>query len=205
MTHIFLGFDPGGLLAFGWCALITADNGQDFDIKSGTCSSADEALACAAPAADNQPAAIGINAPMYWSTDADRKADQIIRGIVLSKGGPSSTVSVVNSLPGACLAQGIMVAGLSQERWSDIAITEAHPGALLQSYPDAEDFLSGLSSSNKFNLKVNNDHERNAALGAYTAWAYHQRRAGWQDLRAMEVNIFDPLSGSPPGYWFPTA
>ncbi len=199
MTHIFLGFAPGGLLAFGWCALITADDGQDIDIKFGTCSSAEEALACAAPVTRGQPAAIGVNAPMYWSTDADRKADQIVRGMVLSKGGPSSTVSGINSLRGASLVQGIIVAGLSQERWPDVAITEAHPEALLQICPDAEDFLSEI----KLNFNVKNDHERNATLGAYTAWAYHQRRTGWQDLRAMETNIFDVLPDSPPRYWFP--
>jgi hypothetical protein len=193
MKRIFLGFDPGGFLGFGWCALSIASDDKGFDIRSGTCSTASEALAAAG--IQVSPTAIGINAPMYWSPDGDRKADQIVRGMVLSKGGQSGTVSAVNSLKGASLAQGIMLAALAREHWPEVNITEAHPKALQQIYPEAENFLSGR--------EFKNDHEQDAALAAYTAWAYDKPSTSWCDLRAMESSIFDPLSGSPPVYWFP--
>ena len=195
MNRIFLGFDPGGFLAFGWCTLETGEDDQCLNIQSGTCSTAKEALTAATESVQAQPGAIGIDAPMYWSPDGDRKADQIVRGMVLSKGGQSGTVSAVNSLRGACLAQGIMLAALAREHWPEVAIAEAHPKALLRIYPESESFLSGHVFTN--------DHERDAALAAYTAWAYATPGTDWCDLRAMESSIFDPLSGSPPVYWFP--
>ena len=195
MNHVFLGFDPGGFLGFGWCALSIASDDKGLNIRSGTCSTASEALAAAG--IQVSPTAIGINAPMYWSPDGDRKADQIVRGMVLSKGGQSSTVPAVNSLSGTSLAQGIMLAALAREHWPEVNITEAHPKALQQIYPEAENFLSGR--------EFKNDHERNAALAAYTAWAYDKPSTSWCDLRAMESSLFDPLSGSPPAYWFPAA
>lgn len=195
MSSTLLGFDPGGFLAFAWCALVITDDGSTTSIQSGICSTAREALAAAAESVRVLPSAIGVNAPMYWSPDGDRKADQIVRGMVLSKGGLSGTVSAVNSLSGACLVQGIMLAALGRELWPEVSITEAHPKALLHLYPEAENFLTGHD--------FKNDHERDAALAAYTAWAYDKPSTGWCDLRAMEASIFDPLSGPPPVYWFP--
>ncbi len=197
MKRTFLGFDPGGTNAFGWCVIEIDDDDKCANIQSDTCSNAKQALIAAVANSPLPPGAIGIGAPMYWSPDGDRKADQVVRGMVLSKGGQSDTVSAVNSLRGACLAQGIMVAALAREHWPEVAITEAHPRALLQIYPEAENFLSGHS--------FETDHQRDSALAAYTAWAYNKPSTGWCDLRVMESSIFDPLSGSPPVYWFPAA
>lgn len=195
MNHVYLGFDPGGFLAFGWCILEISGDGTCLNLLSGTCSTTSEALAAVDSRSKAIPAAIGVNAPMYWSPDGDRKADQIVRGMVLSKGGLSSTVAAVNSLSGACLAQGIMLAALAHHRWPEPGITEAHPKALLHIHPGATDFLSGH--------EFKNDHEQHAALAAYTAWNRAKGTPGWCDLRAMETSIFDPISGPPPGYWFP--
>ena len=207
MKRIFLGFTPGGAMAFGWCALVVADDDQILELKSGTRSAAGDAFDAAVSAVSNClpaigiplamgiPSAIGIAAPMYWSTNAERNADNIVRGSVLSRGGPSSTVSSVNSLRGACLAQGVMVAALTRERWPEVPITESHPRAVLITWPEVTGFLSGLN--------FNNDHERDAALGAYTALAYNKRSDGWQDLRGFESSTFDLIPGTPPAYWFP--
>lgn len=195
MNHVYLGFDPGGFLAFGWCILEIEGDDTCVNILSGTCSTASEALAAVDTSIKANPTAMGINAPMYWSPDGDRKADQIVRGMVLSKGGLSSTVAAVNSLSGACLAQGIMLAALGREHWPELSITEAHPKALLRLYPEAENFLTGHACQNV--------HEQHAALAAYTAWAHDKGTAGWCDLRAMETSTFDPISGPPTVYWFP--
>ncbi len=197
MQHTFLGFDPGGLMAFGWCSLVMGDEGRCLDIQTGTCSIAGKAFEAATGSFQGKPAAVGVNAPMYWSQELDRRADQIVRGMVLSQGGKSSTVTAINALTGACLAQGVIVAALCRERWAQVVITEAHPRALVQLCADAENFLSELDLSN--------EHERDAALSAYTAWAYKQPTAGWQDLRTMEASVFEPISGPPPVYWFPAA
>ncbi|RLA47642.1 MAG: hypothetical protein DRR06_01800 [Gammaproteobacteria bacterium] len=201
MKRIFLGFAPGGTMAFGWFSLVLADDDKITEFNSGTCSTAGEAFDAAASTVSNYlpaigiPLAIGIAAPMYWSANAERNADNIVRGCVLSRGGPSSTVSSVNSLRGACLAQGVMVAALTRERWPEVLITESHPGALLTTWPKVTDFLSRLD--------FNNDHERDAALCAYAALAYDKRCDGWRDLRAFESRTFELIPGTPPVYWFP--
>ena len=195
MSRIFLGFDPGAAMSFGWCALTISGSDQNPEIKTGTCSAAHETFAATAASINDKPSAVGINAPMYWSTGMERMADQILRGRVLSLGDKSGTVSPVNSLSGACLAQGVMVAALCRERWSAIPVTESHPEALLLTCPEAKLFLSERD--------FNNEHERNAALAAYTAWAYDDQSDGWHDLRSFESDTYEPIPGPPPIYWFP--
>ena len=203
MSLTFLGFNPGGFMAFGWCTLVVNNDKQRSELHSGTCSSADEALTAASATIQDKPSAIGIHAPLYWPLKAERQADQIVRGMVLSQGGPSGTVPAVHALAGAKLSQGIIVAAQSIKRWPNAPITEAHPGALLYTWPEASNFLSAY--------EFNNDHQRNAALCAYTAWSFstrshnqsHRRSTAWQDLRQLESSAYDPLPGPPAAYWFP--
>jgi hypothetical protein len=195
MDSVFLGFDPGGIGAFGWCYLVVAEGNKCAEIKTGICSDAGETFAAVSAVINDLPPVIGVASPLYWSPDAEREADRIVRGSVLSLGGRSNTVTSVNALNGACLAQGVMVAALARERWPEVAIAESHPEALLIAWSEASSFFSGLTFVN--------DHERNAALAAYSAHAYHTRREGWRDLRALESRTYDPISGPPPVYWFP--
>ena len=195
MNRIFLGFDPGGAMSFGWCALVTSDSAQSPRLETGICSTANDAFLAASASIQDKPSAIGVNAPMYWSTGMERMADQILRGRVLSLGGKSGTISPVNSLNGACLAQGVMVATLCREHWPAVPVIESHPEALLLTCPEAKLFLSERD--------FNNGHERNAALAAYTAWSYDDKTDAWHDLRSFESDTYEPIPGPPPIYWFP--
>jgi hypothetical protein len=51
-------------------------------------------------------------------------------------------------------------------------------------------------------LRGATDHERDAVLGAVTAYAMHSRLPGWRDLYDVETNPITPLN-PPPGYWMP--
>ena len=121
-------------------------------------------------------------------------SDQKIRKAVSKAGGSSSTVGHVNSLRGACLVQGVLSVVALVEKWPNIVITESHPKALLSVWPQAVDFTK------KFHF--HNEHERDAALGVYAAFASIARLTGWVDWVSMEKNIFVP-SGGDVSYWFP--
>lgn len=126
----------------------------------------------------------------------DRRADAHLRRRVLVAGGQSGTVSSVNSLRGACLVQGILVTRLAATTWPAALITEAHPKALLRLDADAKHFVS-------INVPPNfQEHERDAALAAYSAWAAVTGRAGWSDLVLSEVEPFFPVDNAVT-YWLP--
>jgi predicted nuclease with RNAse H fold len=194
MTY-FIGFDPGGEKAFGWAVLRAAGNITEL-IKSGTCSNAQTASEAARIYATTVPIAIAIDAPLFWVNGGDRKADATVRKMVCAEGGSSGTVSHVNSLRGACLVQGILVTKLATDSWPNALVTEAHPKALLRVSSAARDFASSVSK------RTSNEHERDAAIAAYTACAFAERREGWHDISLLETNPFFP-AGTPASYWFP--
>jgi predicted nuclease with RNAse H fold len=191
----FIGFDPGGEKAFGW-AVLRAQGTTTELVKSGTCSDAQTASEAAKNYATTAPIAIAIDAPLFWVNAGDRKADARVRKMVCAQGGSSGTVSHVNSLRGACLAQGILVTKLATESWPNALVTEAHPKALLRVSAAARHFAESLS------MQTANEHERDAAIAAYTACAYAERREGWHDISLLETNIFFP-AGKRAVYWFP--
>jgi len=137
----FIGFDPGGKKAFGWAVVETTPRGLRL-VAGGEVTGALTALATASEASVELPAAIGIDAPLFWVFDGDRNADLQVRALVCGAGGQSGTVSHVNSLRGACLVQGVLVARLSRERWPEVPITESHPKALRQLSAAAREFIS---------------------------------------------------------------
>lgn len=190
-----VGFDPGGKKAFGWAVLAAADAGPSL-IGRGTCDSAPMALDAARTASSVTPVVFGVDAPLYWVYSGDRASDRSVRAMVCDAGGSSGTVSHVNSLRGACLVQGILVARLAAEVWPDAAITEAHPKALLVSSGAAREFDRLIAG------QVNTEHERDAAIAAFTALALATRLAGWHDLAASESNPFFP-GGKRVSYWYP--
>lgn len=201
MPMIFAGFDPGGENAFGW-AVLTLNNCQLKLDSSGTCSYALSALEALSNALrGRKPKAIGIDAPLHWVASGDREADKIVRGLVREAKGMPSTVNHVNSLRGACIVQGVLIAHLTQLRWEKekTLVTEAHPKALLQVSSSARKWANRLKLQNK------PEHERDAALAAYCAhaFAFTKKSRNWRNLVSPnEQELFFP-SGKEAAYFFP--
>lgn len=193
---ILLGLDPGGLKNFGWASLRIGESGTPIALQTGLSSSASAALKEASHAASSAPVAVGIDAPLFWITEGDRRADAGIRKLICAAGGSSGTVGHVNSLRGACLVQGILAARQVAETWPSAKVTEAHPKALLRIHSAAAQFLTTYLPNPP------TEHQRDAALAAYAAWAIAAQFKGWRDLVREEHAPFFP-SGHPVFYWFP--
>lgn len=193
----FFGIDPGGKGNFGWCVIEVDEMGSKIErLSSGTKSSIGEVLSELARATHRIPLGAGIDAPLFWRLNGERKADQEIRKAVNRAGGHPATVGHINSLRGACLVQGVLAAISLAKLWPEIQITESHPKALLVVKPDS------LALFNRINF--GSDHERDAALGAYSALCHRQRSPGWRDwVESEEAPIFP--SGGRVAYWFPCA
>lgn len=191
----FVGFDPGGVSAFGWAVVEATKNGLRF-VSGGVVTGAPAALAQSASLLLEAPAAVGIDAPLFWVYEGDRNADSQVRALVCGAGGQSGTVSHVNSLRGACLVQGVLAAKLSRDQWPTARITEAHPKALLRVSAAARAFVSAPE------IHAIGEHVRDAALGAYAAHAYVTQARGWHDLLVQERAPFFP-GGTEVAYWFP--
>ncbi|UCV18885.1 DUF429 domain-containing protein [Ferribacterium limneticum] len=192
----FIGLDPGGQKSFGWATLRIGESGTPVALETGVSSSASNALNEASRSGGAMPIAVGIDAPLFWVMEGDRSADACIRKLVCAAGGHSGTVGHVNSLRGACLVQGILAAHQVANLWPSASVTEAHPKALLRVHPAASDFLE---------LYLPNpptEHERDAALAAFSAWATVAHFSGWRDLLLDETAPFFP-SGHVVSYWFP--
>ena len=202
----YVGFDPGGCGAFGWAVL----SGETLPLRLCGCGTADHAEAAYEAATQCEGAtinAVGIDAPLFWNPAGDRRADQMLRKAITQRGGSGGTVNSVNSLRGACLVQGMLVAMLCRQKsGGELPITEAHPKALLWllgkggpsgvSMGDLGEYVRAEASHG------NIEHERDAVLGAVAAFAMESRRTGWRDLYGLEPNSITPLN-PPPEYWMP--
>jgi predicted nuclease with RNAse H fold len=173
------GADPGGANCFGVCRL-----NPDGSFETHCVSDVVAATAFLKPAAG-----VGIDCPLWWSLErgGGRRVDALLRR---AYGIHPGTVQSVNSLKGAVIAQGMLLAMQLRELSPDIEITETHPKALIlarrQSY---EDFFDEMGVRGP---KPSNEHEcdalvgpivsRQAALGAWT-----------EDLAARRGNLeLDP-------------
>ena len=196
-----VGFDPGGINAFGW-AVLSGTRDQLTFIASGTCSSAENAIEDVSAKCLLPPVAVGIDAPLVWAKSGDRKCDETVRGLVLNaalatgRRASSGTVSHVNSLRGACLVQGVLVATFAAERWPRTQITETHPKALRWIYPGLR-IPHGCPSDIE-----SRDHEWDAVIAAYSAFKFVQGAPEWDDLYKKEPDPFRPCQ-HPVAYWFP--
>jgi predicted nuclease with RNAse H fold len=198
-----LGFDPGGVTqnAFGW-AIISNSSGEWHVHCSGTCGSASAAVKDAAPHLPESPIAVGIDAPLYWVLDGDRKAGKFVRDWVRETDrSKSSTVNHVNSLKGACLVQGVLAVCLVHDWWPNALITEAHPKALWCTTESARSFVQ----RNLAKLKCN-EHKRDAALAAFAAaQAYANGESGWTNLAVLDPEPYFPFpSDVSVSYYFPS-
>jgi len=209
----WFGADPGGSNAFG-VALLRA-NGS---FVSGLVSSADEALKWLETPKQREwlaefregLEAVGIDAPMWWSSgeSGDRSADRYVRRLFPKSSG---TVQTANSLRGAVLIQGVLLATRLRAELPNLPITEAHPKALLKALwrerppwqKIAERFcLHGPAPDHT------RDHERDALLAAVAA------REGSTGRWTRDLALCDRLCGeqkpaavawAPVHYWWPEA
>jgi predicted nuclease with RNAse H fold len=207
---IYVGFDPGGSGAFGWAVV----SGEAFPLRlvdRGIAHHAHGAFNTAMDCAGSKVNAVGIDAPLFWNPAGDRRADQMVRKAIMQLGSPSATVNSVNSLQGACLIQGILVAMMCQQKTAKgIPITEAHPKALLwlvgKATCNCPPVDIAMSDLNEYvvgsRVQGASDHERDAVLGAVAAFAMESRLMEWRDLYGLEPDSITPLN-PPPGYWMP--
>lgn len=159
MKRFWVGADPGGMNNFGLAFLDMAGK----ELKCDTVSSVDEAVTQIVR--NGPPLGLGIDAPMWWSSQecAGRIADNKIRTRYRILSG---TVQSVNSLRGAALVGGMMLAQRIREKFPDTKITETHPKALLFALK-----LNDTGFAERFKTPTDwcNDHERDATIGAVCA------------------------------------
>jgi predicted RNase H-like nuclease len=200
----WFGADPGGMNAFG-VALLQPDGSFATEVVS----SADEAVAWLDRKATSIDGA-GIDAPLWWSSgpSGDRAADQYLRKQFKKSAG---TVQAANSLRGAALVQGVMLAWLLRKRYPQLSITEAHPKALLKTLAieiehSNESWRAIASLFTLASHMPSKDHERDGVLGAVAAREGSSGR--WTiDLAARDRLPSEQDPGSlpwrPVSYWWP--
>ncbi|WP_340116152.1 DUF429 domain-containing protein [Pelagibius sp. 7325] len=183
MSTAWLGADPGGLGAFGVALLH-----EDGAIETACLSCAQEALDWL----EVHPAAVGIDAPMWWSRgrSGDRLADQWLRRTYSIHSG---TVQAANSLREAAIVQAAVFAEGLRKRYPALPITEAHPKALLQALMSSEQKFFNLYQINDANLA---QHERDAIISAVAA------REGFSGRWPRDL-VLDrlPEEQDPESYW----
>lgn len=206
-TGFILGFDPGGIGRFGWSvcdatpeALARLQTGLADDAV-GALHEVEKAMESCGLRGNPTVLAAGIDAPMFWGAKGNREIDAVLRSALRDTQFPTpgGTVQQVNSLRGACLAQGVLLGKYLHEKW-DLPITETHPKALLHL----------LSLPGQFDIGVRvtdlttglDEHERDATLSAVAAWAMIRDLPGWCDLYAQEPNPIQPFD-TPVGFWMP--
>ena len=112
--------------------------------------------------AEGEPLGLGVDAPMWWSTreGGGRKADDRLR---VHYGIPSGTVQTANSLRGAALIGGVLLASQVRKEFPSTRITETHPKALLLAMN-----YSGEEFADEYGISADwrNEHERDAAIAA---------------------------------------
>jgi predicted nuclease with RNAse H fold len=186
----WFGADPGGKGTFG-IAKLEADGSFETWCRS----SVDEALQLIDGAE-----AVGIDCPMWWTSGegGGRRVDAWLRSTYKI---PSGTVQSVNSLRGAAVVQGIMLAMRLRKSTPNLPITEAHPKALLKALQLTRVPWTKIAETFDLNEELPqppNEHCRDALLSAIAA--REGARGKWRDL-SVEVNR-DPGELDPKQLWF---
>lgn len=200
---VLLGFDPGGDTRFGWCVCDQSEGLPLAVRQAGRASTVKDALeqAVANLREGEEVLGSGIDAPLFWVPTGPRAVDVAVRSAVRTAGAPhpSGTVQHVNSLRGACVVQGMLLAVLLRDLFPNITISEAHPKALLwilgmlQRNAPLESYVDG------FGYRA--EHERDAAVSCLNAWAAVRRPEIWQDLSFLDPKRYSPAA--PVSYWMP--
>jgi hypothetical protein len=194
-NEYFVGFDPVARDNHSW-AVIEVNGDDVIRITSGVAGSPSSALYEVIEHLSHPPKAVGVNAPLYWGADGDRKVDLSIRRRVIAMGGQPEVVPSVNSQLGAVLVRGVIVAQLATRTWALSKATEVNPKALLLLYPQANQFLYQQFSD------PSNVRDRDAVVSAFAAWQGAIRQLDWRDLARMDRQAFMPVS-TDVAYWFP--
>ncbi len=122
--EIYLGFDPGGKKHFGWA--VCSSTGDVLTVrKTGLVNNAKEAIEAVTETLKTSKRRVvgaGIDAPLFWTESGERNVDTLIRCAIKERGAPSpgGTVQSINSLRGACLVQGVLVAYLLRNNFPEI-------------------------------------------------------------------------------------
>ena len=203
---IVLGFDPGGRGNFVWSVCLT-DGGNLLTVsKTGLGGDAEDVIGKVRIEMESlglsggKVLAAGIDAPMFWGGKGNREIDDLISKEI-KKGGSSGKgkprVLAVNSLWGSVVVQGLLLANRLYQMYEP-KITETHPKALLyllgelKQDVDINQLIEGLGS----------EHERDAVISAYAAWAMLNGFGGWRDIYLDEPDPVLPF-GTPVSYWMP--
>ena len=210
--NLFLGFDPGGAGKgkgnFGW-SICREVGGQLERVETGRAreawdarSQVKEALKRCNGQGIPHVMAAGIDAPLFWTKTAIREVDAFIKQKSDIRPQP------INSLYGAAIAQGPLLAKHLRGVWGDLKITESYPRALEHllgqgGHPKELRMVQRLTDG--LNANPGQNHERDATLCAVAAWAaIHPQLDNWQDLYRREpepITLFD----IPVSYWMPIA
>ena len=186
VSRFWVGADPGGKNNFGLAFLDAARKSLD----CATVSSVNDAVEQIVR--KGVPLGLGIDAPMWWSSreGAGRKADDRIRTRYRILSG---TVQSANSLKGAALVGGMMLALQIREKFPDTRITETHPKALLHALN-----LDDIGFADRFKTPIGwcNDHERDATIGAVCAREGFEGRWTFDLARQRYTSELDPAC-----YW----
>ena len=175
-NDLVAGFDPGGKNSFGWC-VATIDPWRV--VGRGVVSYAKEACDEASKVIKDKNGnlvAAGIDAPLTWARNGrQRKADKrITEWLKNSAQRRKGSAQAINSLRGACVVQGFLLAEALNHKYSGILITETNPKPL-QDNPDAIKSYKGVWKNGQ------PDHIHDAIL---SAWAASQARKaydkGWK-------------------------
>ncbi len=207
---LILGFDPGGANRFGWSVCSAGADHLQQPLKTGLADDAWDALIRVKKAfrdfdlpENPQVLAAGIDAPLFWGRRRNRRVDDVLRQALKKNKFPTpgGTVQQVNSLRGACLVQGVLLAKYLREWDPQLPFTEAHPKALqhllLHSGQPEMTTLARLTEGLE-----DREHQRDATLSAIAAWAMYKELRGWENLYDRECCPVQPFD-TPVAYWMP--
>ena len=112
------------------------------------------------------PQAVGIDAPLWWSSGASGLCDADRR---LHARYPAAHILAVNSLWGSVLVQGVLVAHLLRDRFPSIGLTEAHPNTVLLAL--GRGFWKHKFSASQSDVTLDDpeDNRRDALIAAVAA------------------------------------
>ena len=139
-----------------------------------------------------EPLGLGVDAPMWWSAceGGGRRADARLRK---RYGIASGTVQSGNSLQGAALIGGALLASTLREVFPGLRITESHPKALLLALR-----LDETRFADRYQVETGwcNEHERDAAIAAVCAREGFEGRWSTDLVRQRARSEQDPCA-----YW----
>ena len=204
-----LGFDPGGLGAFGWSICQQVHGQLQGPLQTGLADNAWQAKnQLQAHLPDHaRVLAAGIDAPLYWDKRGNmrgfRGVDYILQGVLEANNYAARYVASPNGLRGAVLMQGALLARILVATW-DLAISESHPTVLNLLLPhNGQPAVLDMRNALVAGLREGaTPHERDATLAAISAWAAVQRPPGWQNLYDRDSRLINP-SRIPASYWMP--